>query len=200
MPIVAITGNLCSGKTTVLNMLRQKGVKIFDADTVVHSLYTDKDSRVYRDIARTFPEALTPQENISRRKLQETVCTDSDALSVLERIVHPAVIREMKKWIHASRKENVAAAAEVPLLFEKKLQKVFDAVIIVKSRDSIVLNRICKRFQIPRGEALKKLNFARRRRQKKYPGQFVIVNNAGKRELTIRVNRIWRLIINKDNV
>lgn len=179
-------------------MLRQKGAKIFDADRLVHSLYADKNSRVYRNIARTFPTVLTKQKRISHRKLERLVSTEERALYLLENIVHPAVIKGLTEWVRSSRKQKVPAAAEVPLLFEKKLEGLFDAVIVVKAKDSVELERICKRFHVNRPDAAKKLAFARRRRKKKYPARWFIHNNAGREELEKRVNRIWRFIIHKD--
>ncbi|MBN2483587.1 MAG: dephospho-CoA kinase [Candidatus Omnitrophica bacterium] len=198
MPVVAITGTICSGKSTVARLFREKGVKIFDADKLVHRLYNDKRSRVYKVIAKRYPEVLTAKKNISRKRIQQLVYSDPKILATLESAVHPEVIRSLKLWVTQVRRKDIIAVAEIPLLFEKKLDTLFDEVIMVKSSRNNILSRIRKKFKVSPIQAQKKLAFVQKRK-KAYKSRFVIVNDSTRKKLEVHVDNIWSILSNKTN-
>lgn len=195
MPVVAITGHIASGKSTVLEILKAKKVPVFDADKIVHRLYQNKASRVYKAIAKRYPEVLTQQKNISRVQLERVIFHDQKKLTALESIVHPEVIRVLKNWIKTVNKKKVLAAAEVPLLFEKQLDVLFDEVIVVKASMRCSIIRIQKKFGIDRTSARKKFLFARENRKNGYQVKYSIINNSTITELKKRVHDIWSLLL-----
>ena len=199
MPVVAITGHIASGKSTVLKILKAKKTPVFDADKIVHGLYQNKTSRVYKAIVKKYPEVLTQAKNISCIKLERLISHDQRKLTALESIVHPEVIKTLKSWIKTVNKKNILAAAEVPLLFENHLDVLFDEVIVVRASMRCSISRIQKEFGIDLTSARKKFLFAKKNRKKGYQVRFTINNNSTITELKKRVYNIWSILLKELN-
>ena len=90
MLVLGLTGNLATGKSTVLKLLGKKGIKVFDVDERIHSYYRNKKSPVYKKVAAFFPECLGVGV-ISRKKLGSIVFYNKSKLKKLEKIVHPGI-------------------------------------------------------------------------------------------------------------
>lgn len=102
---VGLTGSLASGKTTVLRLFKKQGFQTLSADDIV--------SKIYK------------QKGLSKKSLGKM---SSQKLHALEKWIHPLVILKIKEAIKRSRKP---LAIEIPLLFEKHLEKLFDATVFV---------------------------------------------------------------------
>lgn len=194
MAVFGITGNLTSGKSTLVKFLKRKGAVVFDADSKVHQYYRDKNSEVYRRVSLFFPQAVK-KGLISREELAKIVFFDKKKLYKLERIVHPFVIRDLKEWIREVRVKDGIFAAEVPLLFEKNLNDLFDGVILVFVKKDILLKRIIEKFNFSRSEAQDRLALFKSVKEKMSLADFVIDNSKGLNEFSIAME----LLLNKLN-
>jgi dephospho-CoA kinase len=98
--LIGLTGNIACGKSTVLELLRERGAQVIDADRVTYELQQPGEP-VYAEIVATFgPNILTaPDGPIDRRKLGAVVFSDPAALRRLEQIVHPAVHMRIEAWL-----------------------------------------------------------------------------------------------------
>jgi dephospho-CoA kinase len=192
MPVVALTGNIGSGKTTVLKEFARKGVKVLNVDKLVHRYYRDKKSIIYKEIKKNFPQAFTKAGNISRVRLRKIVLSDSAKFKKLNKIVHPQVIADLKTWITQSQKNPGLHIAEVPLLFEKKLDKLFEKIILVKSRQSQSISR-GKSGKGLGADQIKGLLAAQGDFKTKVSKSDFIINNQGSlTDLRRRIDLIWR--------
>ena len=131
---IGITGSISSGKTTASQILSYKRGSLFSADAVVNKLY----KKIY------FKKLLKRKFNIKQRNLKETLkkimLQDSKQVKKLEKLIHPLVRKEMKKFsINNQRKKIVFY--EIPLLIESNLMKHFDIIIFIKAKKKIRLNR-----------------------------------------------------------
>jgi dephospho-CoA kinase len=98
--IIGLTGNIACGKSTVLDMLRERGAQVLDADRVTHELQAPGQP-VYHAIVTEFGPGIlsAPAGPIDRRALGAIVFADSAALQRLEQIVHPAVRERIMAWL-----------------------------------------------------------------------------------------------------
>jgi len=190
MAIFALTGDFCCGKTTILNLLKKKGAFTFNIDKLVHKYYSDKNSIIYKKIKKNFPSVIV-KNNISRKILKDLVFNDKKELVKLEKIVHPVVIEDLKEWIKKHRNKKISIA-EVPLLFEKRLEKYFDGVIVVNVKRNILVSRIKKRFKLNTEDIKKRLKLYIPLKEKIKKSDFVIDNNGGIRELYREVDILWK--------
>src|SRR5215510_14106453 len=89
--IIGLTGNIACGKSTVLELLHERGAYVLDADRVTHELQAPGQP-VYHAIVAEFGSGIlsAPGGPIDRRALGAIVFADPAALQRLEQIVHPA--------------------------------------------------------------------------------------------------------------
>jgi dephospho-CoA kinase len=189
MSVFAITGNLGSGKTTVLNLLKKKGAETFNCDERVHLYYKNKKSLVYKKVIALFP-SVKENNRICCKKLSEIVFSSKEKLTQLEKIVHPVIIKDLKEWIRKA-KENRIYVAEVPLLFEKNLSYLFKKVILVYVKREILIKRLRKKSNLSEREIKKRLSLYLPIREKIKKADFIINNSFSFSRLKKEVNNLW---------
>ena len=131
---IGITGSIASGKTTASQILSYKRGPLFSADAVVNSLY--KKISLQKLIKRKFN---IKQHNL-KKTLKEIILQDNKQVKTLEKIIHPFVRKEMKKF-SLNNQRRKAVFYEIPLLIESNLIKHFDIIIFIKAKKKIRLNR-----------------------------------------------------------
>ncbi|MBN1492941.1 MAG: dephospho-CoA kinase [Candidatus Omnitrophica bacterium] len=142
--VIGLTGGFCSGKSTVLRLFRACGAHTFDCDHVAHKAFF-VTSPVYKKIVRAFGKAiLTKRRGIDKKALGEIVFNNKSKRKRLERIIHPFVVDQMKTFI---QKKKGILVIEVPLLFEARLEKLFDATVVVCCNQSTILERAQKKYR-----------------------------------------------------
>lgn len=156
---VALTGGIATGKTYVLDRLRDLGVPVIDADHLAHRTLEIGTSGA-RAVAEAFgPAVINPDGAIDRRKLAAIVFDDQDARMRLEAIVHPEVYRAIESWFAAHAAEGVHAfgVADVPLLYETGRESAFDRVVATVCDPERQIARIVSRDHLTEAEARKRL-------------------------------------------
>jgi dephospho-CoA kinase len=143
---IGITGPIGSGKSTVSEILRQMGYPVLDADRVVHKI-TGPGSVATEEIVRTFGESLRDQAgNLDRRALGRAVFGDPAKLEQLEKILHPRVREQVALERKAlSDMGHKAAFYDVPLLFEKKMEAMFNRILVVSAPEDVRRQRVMSR-------------------------------------------------------
>lgn len=124
---IAITGGIGSGKSTVLQYLKEKGYFVFSCDEI----YKDLSDTVefIEKLKELFPVAIVDGK-LERKKLSNIVFNDKEKLLKLNKLTHPLI---MKKLLDEMEKTSSGIVfAEVPLLFEENYQTKFDCVIVVR--------------------------------------------------------------------
>ena len=129
---ISLAGDLGSGKSTVIGMIRKMGYPVFSADEISRTIYADP--RIQEKIERHFPECIS-EKGIDRAKLSGIVFSDKDRLEMLNSITHPAIMENL--FLEMEKSTSVLVFAEVPLLFEEGYERRFDQVIVVlRDRES----------------------------------------------------------------
>ncbi len=190
MPVFGLTGDLASGKSTALKFFKKKGAVIFDADKLVHEYYEKRKSKVYEKIASVFPETFR-RKTIDRKILGKIVFSNRKKLKILEKIVHKEVIADLKKWIKTAKKSKKICVAEVQLLFEKRLEKLFDGTILIYTPRSILIKRIKNNLGLSRRNAMARLKLYKPVTKKIKGADFIINNNSNTKALKNEINALW---------
>lgn len=128
---VAIFGPAGSGKSTVLNLFKEKGYDTISADEVVHKLY--KNKQVANKIQEIF--SLTKKDEIDIAELRNYLKDNPKDITRLERLIHPLVKRTVELFIKNSKSKIVAA--EIPLLYQSHSEDLFDYIIGINSNKLI---------------------------------------------------------------
>ncbi len=153
MKRIGLTGSIGAGKSTVAKMLREKGIPVLDADAVAREI---SNSLEVRDAVReSFGAEYVLEHGLNRPKLAELVFAKPEARAQLNAIIHPKVRIEMNRLQLDLEKTGVAAVVQdIPLLFESKLEGLFDAVILVDAPLETRLKRVLARDGIAREDFL----------------------------------------------
>lgn len=198
MKLIGLTGSIATGKSTIAKMFKDMGFYVIDADEIAHSVYK-KGERAYFEIIKTFGESILGENGeINRKKLGKLVLNDKEKLSLLEKIVHPAVEQKRLGILEMIKKENPHAFViyDVPLLFEKNLKSMFDCVILVYVPQEVQIKRLMERDHISKNEALKKLSLQLPIDEKRKLADIVIDNSKTLAETRKQVESIAEKIKN----
>jgi dephospho-CoA kinase len=114
--LIALTGGIGAGKTTVAEMFAKKGVPVWDADLVSHEL-TSKEGLLFQKVEAHFgKDILTPDGEIDRVALRKRIFKNIAERKWLEKILHPLVY---EKLLERAKKENFPyCIVVIPLLVE----------------------------------------------------------------------------------
>jgi dephospho-CoA kinase len=190
MKVVGLTGNIASGKTTVLKIFEFLGYPTISCDDVYHYLLKTNTGLKNR-LVRTFSREILDENKISTQKLAKIICCDKKKLKKLEKITHPIILKKVFNEIKKLRNKGYKfCVVDVPLLFEKKLEHKFDYVITVFCSKQTQIERIKKR-NIDKN--LLNLLILRQNdiKEKIHKSDFVINNdNVSKKELKEQVDKI----------
>ena len=187
--IIGITGGIGTGKSTVSDYLRLKGYNVIDADKISREVI--KETKIKEMNIAEFGEGILEKtsnnkSDISRSNLRKLVFNNKENVTKLNSIMHPAIIEEIRKQIEQQKMEKLVFV-DIPLLFEIKLEYLFDKVALVYANQKIQLERVMKRDNIPKEEALKIINSQMSIEEKKQKSDFIIENEATIEELQNKV-------------
>jgi dephospho-CoA kinase len=144
MIVIGLTGSIAMGKSETAKMFAQLGVPVFDADSAVHTLYAPGGGAVDA-VAREFPQALRDGA-IDRSVLSRLVSGDPASLAKLEKIVHPLVREEQRRFLERCRREaRPLAVVDIPLLLETGRQHEVDRIVVVSAPADIQRSRALAR-------------------------------------------------------
>ena len=190
--IVALTGNIAAGKSTVVAFFRKWGAGIIDADEVVRDLQRP-GTEVHRRIVDRFGAAIqTPTGDLDRPALRRLILSDTRARSDLNAIVHPAVRAQRDTLVAAARAAGARIiVADIPLLFEASDPAEYDAVVLVDAPEAMRLHRLVTMRGLPRDDAERLIATQLPSEPKRKRSQFVIDNDGDRTQLERRARDVW---------
>lgn len=141
--VIGLTGPIASGKSTVAEMLRQRGAEVIDADRVYRALLVSGSDLWRRVVERFGPGIVGPDGEIDRAALAKIVFADRDALADLDRITHPAVVAEIRERI--ARSNAPIAVIEAVKLVQSGLAGDVDALWFITANPETRLSRLMSR-------------------------------------------------------
>lgn len=178
---IGLTGNIATGKSLVLRMLKEMGADTLDADDLVHILMR-RGSPLYDKIVSEFGRYVLDEDfEIDREKLGNIVFCDSQALAHLESITHPTVKREVEKWISGS--ESSVVAVEAIKLIESGMADNCDAVWVITAGEDIQLQRLMDKRKMSGPQAMLRIE-AQPSQEEKVTQADVVIDNSGDVVLT----------------
>lgn len=154
MPVIGLTGNIGSGKSSVAHLLRDLGAQVIDADQVAREVVLP-GAPALAELTREFGrEILEAGGSLNRKKMGTIVFADPQARNRLNQITHPRIKEAIDRVITCFRQDPYAYSSsgvlviEAPLLIEVGLERVVDEVWVVKVDEDKQVERLVDRDQL----------------------------------------------------
>lgn len=139
---IGITGSIATGKSTLLAAFETAGIPTFSADAAVADLY---ENEAVGPVDALFP-GVAKDKKIDRQELARRLAANPENFKKLEALIHPLVRQKIANFMDsAAASGKIAAAVEVPLLYESGYDYGFDAVAVTFVDADIQNQRIMAR-------------------------------------------------------
>ncbi|PVU95446.1 hypothetical protein BB559_002735 [Furculomyces boomerangus] len=179
MLIIGLTGGISTGKSTISNHLRKKGIPIVDADLIARQIM-EPGARGYNLVLKNFGKDVLLQNSnqIDRKKLGEIIFRNVEKRQLLNRCTHPAVRTKMlSELLGYYIRGYPMCVLDVPLLFEGGLHRYCNKVVVVSSTEQIQLERLMKRDGITEEQAMSRIEAQMPLSEKRKLADMIIENN-----------------------
>ena len=197
---IGLTGNIASGKSTVVELFRTWGAAIIDADQLAREAQAP-GSEVLAAIVRRFGgDVLTSDGALDRAALRSKVMGDDQALGALNGIVHPAVQRRRAQLLDEARaRGDQLVINDIPLLFEALDPKDFDAVVLVDAPPAVRRARLRLLRGLTNAEADAMIAAQMPSDRKRGKSQYVIDNDGSKEALEQKARAVFDELTKRAN-
>lgn len=188
MLIVALTGGIGSGKSTVGELFQQLGAVVVDSDQLAREV-VERGSLGFEQIVALFGDEILKNGEINRSLLAEIIFKDPAKRKNLEQITHP-LIRKAFADVVAKSGDQAIVINQIPLLVESKYEYNFDHVITVStSEDKRIARLLAKGYTQEQIQNRMKSQVSDADREK--IADSIIQNNESEKELLPQVEKIW---------
>lgn len=172
---VGLTGGIGSGKSTVAELLRDKGIAVYDSDTRAKELMAN-DTTLRKALIEAFGTECYTSEGLNRPWLAKRVFNSPEELKRLNAIVHPAVMRDFETW--ATKQSGEYVVMESAILLEAGLESHVDAVVAVMAPKELRLERAMRRDGATREQIEARMDNQIRDEERTLRSKYAIVNIA----------------------
>lgn len=197
---VVITGSIGSGKSTVCELLRDRGFEIIDADKISHDVLdrcaaqvaeifgvqyvVQKDAKAENSGSQAEFSVSSGEEissatcaSVDRKKLGELVFKNPAELAKLEALLHPKITAEILSQARALEAKEKLYFVDIPLFFEGKRYEFFDKAAVVYAPKDTLIARVMKRNGLDHAAAKHRVELQTDIEQKRAVADFVIDNS-----------------------
>lgn len=194
---VAITGGIACGKSLFSHYLSQFGVKLLDADDVVHRLEGPGGGAV-PPLVEIFGEGILAADGgVDRKALGARVFGEPTVRERVNAVVHPLVKAEIRRWL-ALPSEGLRAVV-IPLLFEVGWEREWDVVVCLVSSEATQCERLMRDRGLAREQALQRIASQMPVAEKARRSQWVVENEADACALAQEAEKVFRFLMEREN-
>ncbi|MGL5546762.1 MAG: dephospho-CoA kinase, partial [Tannerellaceae bacterium] len=186
-----ITGGIGSGKTVVAQLLDIYGIPVYLADTESKRL-TEESSEIKEGLTQLFGTDIYIDGRLNKAKLASIIFTDHEALTAVNKIIHPVVKNDFKVW----SANKPIAAMESAILFESGFEDTVHYTICVSAPLETRIKRAIERDNLSRQQILDRINNQMPQEEKEQRSDFVVVND-GTHPLIPQVEKIVSILNSK---
>jgi dephospho-CoA kinase len=196
MLLVGLTGNIGSGKSTVAQLLSERGATIIDADVLARRA-VELGTAAYGSIVERWGTSILAADGlIDRAALRRIVFSEPQELEQLNAIVHPEVERMRGALVEQARQRgDQLVVCDIPLLFERRMTDSFDRIVLVDAPRPVRLERLVRERGLRETEAMEMIVAQMPAELKRARADFVIDNVGTLTQLDLRVAEVWAALL-----
>jgi len=154
---IGLTGSIACGKSTVSAYLRELGFSVIDADAISRNI-TAPGGKALPMLREAFGDHIFDGELLNRSRLGSLVFSDSSALTRLNSVLHPMILKEIAAQLHALNQVHAIVFGDIPLLYECGMENMFDCVWVLHAPRETQIERLFLRDGLSRDEAEKRID------------------------------------------
>jgi dephospho-CoA kinase len=190
MILVALTGGIGAGKSAVSTRLAARGAVIIDADAIVHQLQVPH-APLLDELATHFGAGIICEDgSLDRAGLAAIAFKDDESVRALNRIVHPAVRKEIARRIEAERGSDHVVVVDTPLLTVTEGHE-FAALVVVDAPIDVAVDRLVAQRGMPEDDARARIGKQISREERVAKADFVVDNGGDLVSLDAQVDALW---------
>lgn len=193
MRVIGLTGGILSGKSTIAQMLAEKGAVIVDADRVGHEAY-QPHTQVWQEVVAAFGPAIVKEnEEIDRKRLGEVVFKDPAALERLNRIMHPRMHDMIGERIERLRRDGAQVVVlEAAVLIEASWTDLVDEVWVATAPEETVVARLKDRGGMSEEQARARIRSQLSPEERARHGDVIIDTDCDLSGVRATVDQLWQ--------
>jgi len=195
MLIVALTGGIGSGKSTVGQIFAQLGAIVIDSDQLARDVI-ERGSIGFNEVVAKFGDEILKNGEIDRQILASLIFKDPAKRSELEQITHPLIRKAFAKMVSSASPDSIVIN-QIPLLVESNHDYKFDHIITVSASERIRSERLIKRG-LTNDQIKQRLGAQATDQMREDIAHSVIINEKNEQELTDQVEKIWEQLLLKN--
>ena len=195
MLVVALTGGIGSGKSTVGQIFAQLGATVIDSDQLARDVI-ERGSIGFNEVVAKFGDEILKNGEIDRQILASLIFKDPAKRSELEQITHPLIRRAFAKMVSSASPDSIVIN-QIPLLVESNHDYKFDHIITVSASESIRSERLIKRG-LTNDQIKQRMGAQATDQMREDIADSVIINEKNEQELTDQVEKIWEQLLSKN--
>jgi dephospho-CoA kinase len=182
---IGLTGGIASGKTTVADLFAGCGATVIDADRIARELVMPGQPALAALIRALGREILDADGNLDRERLRKRIFSDTATRRIVEAILHPAVIAEIRRQSDAA--PGPYQILVIPLLVEGGHRELVDRVLVVDCAEERQIERLMRRDGETRENALRALAAQATRAQRLAAADDIVSNDGDPANLVTEV-------------
>ncbi len=190
---IAITGGIGTGKSVVADLYKKHGYTVISADEVAKEILSG-DNNVRNKIIEVFGERAYVNGKPDTKYLGEKVFSVPENVIKINKIVHPPTIEKIKMEMSKALTKRNLVFVEAALIYEAKMEELFDYVILIVSKSQNQIDRVKKRSNLSEDEIIKRMENQLPGNIKKGRADFVIENNASLDELKTKAEFVLKIL------
>ncbi len=187
---IALTGSISTGKSSAVEILKQRGFHVIDADSVAHDMLDEQQEA----IAKMFGEEFVKEGKVDRASLGSIIFEDAEKRKRLELLLHPLIYANISEKAIKLDKRSEPYIVDIPLFFEGGRYAI-DKVIVVYSKKGQQLKRLMEREDYSEEEALSRINAQIDIEEKRKNATYIIDNSGNLDQLKYETERIREEIL-----
>ena len=191
MLVVALTGGIGSGKSTVGQIFEELGAVVTDSDQLARNV-VERGTTGFDQIVAAFGDEVLKNGDLDRAALAEVIFKDPVKRTQLEQITHPLIRRAFAEIVESAQNDSIVIN-QIPLLVESKHEYKFDHVITVSATEEVRIQRLLMRG-INLTQIKQRIGAQSTDAQREAISDTVISNDKDHSELLVEVEKVWELL------